>query len=72
MNSNGASEVGWTESDALQIESSPESVAGAVVEALRIYRHEDATRARVESAVRGRASRSLDALFDKFFGAEAR
>jgi HEAT repeat protein len=44
-----------------------EGHAAAALEALRIYRHDDAIRARVEAAVRGRRMERLDARFEKLF-----
>ncbi|MDB5320785.1 MAG: hypothetical protein JWN40_2416 [Phycisphaerales bacterium] len=45
----------------------PEPIAAAAIEALRIYRHDDATRAKIQNALNARKSEALHALFEKLF-----
>jgi hypothetical protein len=53
------------------VEKQPEPVAAAAIEALRIYRHDDATRARIQAAIDSRKSKSeaLHGLYAKLFEA---
>jgi hypothetical protein len=46
-----------------------EPIAAAAVEALRIYRHDDATRAKIQTAIDSRKSETLRAQFAKAFDA---
>jgi HEAT repeat protein len=50
------------------VASETEGHASAAVEALRIFRHDDAIRGRVESAIRARNFPRLTASFEKHFG----
>jgi HEAT repeat protein len=49
------------------VTSEPEGLATAAVEALRIYRHDEAVRAKVERAVRARGFERLTARYEKLF-----
>jgi len=51
------------------VEKHPEPVAAAAVEALRIYRHDDATRARIRGAIDSRKSEALNGIYAKLFEA---
>jgi HEAT repeat protein len=46
----------------------PISLASAALEALRMYRHDDAIRSRIRQAVQSRKPPDLEPLFDKLFG----
>jgi HEAT repeat protein len=50
------------------IGEAPVSLASAALEALRMYRHDEAVRGRIREAVRSRERAELEAVFDKLFG----